>query len=230
MTGKYRLTIWRLLCGEYSVCSSNCVVYYHLRFCELDILTRNTTEVDRVKVRAGSSYLASGGALHSVKKLMRFKRSSYDMYRHMNTDISMIKVEIPFNYSPYVQWSNPNLEELTTKLKFSAAGYAKDRKKRKTRLQMVSLKNLHRDECIDMFEGKINITGDMGCFVGATKRDDTCTMNVGTPIAADGLIYAIVINKDYCKSNGRHPVIVSQLENSSGTIVQTMAEFIPRTF
>ncbi|XP_039294973.1 transmembrane protease serine 4-like isoform X6 [Nilaparvata lugens] len=145
-------------------------------------IPQNTTEVDRVKVRAGSSYLASGGALHSVKKLMRFKRSSYDMYRHMNTDISMIKVEIPFNYSPYVQWSNPNLEELTTKLKFSAAGYAKDR------------------------------------------------MNVGTPIAADGLIYAIVINKDYCKSNGRHPVIVSQLENSSGTIVQTMAEFIPRTF
>ncbi|RZF36955.1 hypothetical protein LSTR_LSTR004643 [Laodelphax striatellus] len=191
-------------------------------------IPENTKEVERVRVRAGSSYLASGGAFHSVNKLVRFdRRSSYDMYRHTNANISMIKVDTPFYYSPYVQWSNPNLEELTANMKFSAAGYTKDKKKRKTRLQMVSLKYLDKEECIDLFQGKLNITGDLGCFVGATKKDDTCTMKVGTPIAADGLIYAIVLNTDYCKLN-RHPIIVTQLENSSGTIVQTMAEFIPR--
>nr|AWI63382.1 serine protease 6 [Sogatella furcifera] len=192
-------------------------------------IPQNTSEVDRVKVRAGSSYLGSGGAFHSVNKLVGFKRrTSYDSsYRHINADISMIKVETPFYYSPYVQWSNPNLEEPETNMKFTAAGYTKDKKKTKTRLQMVSLKSLKKEECNDMFQGKVNITGELGCFVGATKKDDTCKLNVGTPIGADGLIYAIILNTDYCKSN-RHPIIVTQLENSSGALVQTMAEFIPR--
>lgn len=191
-------------------------------------LPADLTEVSRVRVRAGSSILGAGGALHTVSKMVRYNYGSY--FHSSNLDIALVKLDVAFVYSDNIQWSRPAIEYLTESDSITIAGWGLQGSGVSSfglSLQTANVQMISSESCTQKYQGKLEIGDSMVCLEAKSSSDNACIGDVGTPIAVNGLVAGVIANNEFCWDEGL-PLVVTDIGNAGLFLIFTLAEPVIR--
>ncbi|XP_069679941.1 trypsin-1-like [Periplaneta americana] len=152
-----------------------------------------------VTIRAGTSFVGTGGSVHSVSEII-----SHPDYKDKDYDIALIKVLEPFIFSESIQKIplTSQTPPAGTSVVVSGWGTLSSDGPWPSQLQQVEINIVDFDDCTKIYEPIHVITPRMICAGVPEGGKDSCEGDSGGPVVSEGKLVGIVSWAYGCAARG----------------------------